>query len=125
VNPNDPCPCWSGKKFKKCCRGLVDWEQILRSNQDYRHLMSIRGRNLLFAAAISEALELDPGAEEISLSNYKKAFTPRAVRKIYEAIAEIWPSDTNIQSLLERTRTDVSGIFIGDYHPTYVSRALV
>jgi SEC-C motif len=125
VNPNDPCPCWSGKKFKRCCRGLVDWEQILRSNQDYRHLMSIRGRNLLFAAAISEALEVDPGAEALSLSTYKKAFTPRAVRKIYEAIVEIWPSDTNVQSLLERTRTDVSGIFIGDYHPSYVSRALV
>jgi hypothetical protein len=87
--------------------------------------MSIRGRNLLFAAAISDALELDPDAEGLSLAAYKKAFTPRAVRKIYEAIVEIWPIDTNIQSLLERTRTDVSGIFIGDYHPLYVSRALV
>lgn len=19
VRPNDPCPCWSGRKFKKCC----------------------------------------------------------------------------------------------------------
>jgi hypothetical protein len=85
--------------------------------------MSIRGRNI--AAAIADALELDPGAEGLSLSTYKKAFTPRAVRKIYEAVVEIWPSDTNIQSLLERTRTDVSGIFIGDYHRSYVSRALV
>ena len=21
IGPNDPCPCQSGKKFKKCCRG--------------------------------------------------------------------------------------------------------
>jgi len=19
TRPNDPCPCWSGKKYKKCC----------------------------------------------------------------------------------------------------------
>jgi hypothetical protein len=87
--------------------------------------MSIRGRNILFAAAISDALELDPTAQGLSLSDYKKAFTPVAVRKIYEAITEIWPGDTQIQPLLERTRTDVSGFFIGDYHPAYVSRALV
>ena len=21
IKPNDPCPCGSGKKYKKCCRG--------------------------------------------------------------------------------------------------------
>jgi hypothetical protein len=24
VKPNDPCPCGSGAKYKKCCRGLLD-----------------------------------------------------------------------------------------------------
>ena len=24
IQPNLPCPCGSGKKFKKCCRKLVD-----------------------------------------------------------------------------------------------------
>jgi hypothetical protein len=23
IGPNDPCPCGSGRKFKKCCKGLV------------------------------------------------------------------------------------------------------
>jgi SEC-C motif len=28
ISPNDPCPCGSGKKFKKCCSGKdVQWEQ--------------------------------------------------------------------------------------------------
>jgi len=27
---NDPCPCGSGKKFKKCCLGKDDGEQGLR-----------------------------------------------------------------------------------------------
>jgi hypothetical protein len=87
--------------------------------------MSIRGRNLLFVTAIFDALGLDASANELSLSTYKKAFTPAAVRKTYEAVVELWPNDTNIQSLLERTGTDVSGLYIGDYHPDYIARALV
>ena len=47
------------------------------------------------------------------------------MRKIYESIVEIWPTNTNVQPLLERARADVSGLFIGDYHPDYISRALV
>ena len=26
VMPNDPCPCDSGKKFKKCCKGTGDFD---------------------------------------------------------------------------------------------------
>ena len=26
VNRNEPCPCGSGKKFKKCCLNLEDKE---------------------------------------------------------------------------------------------------
>lgn len=26
VMPNDPCPCGSGKKFKKCCKGTGDFD---------------------------------------------------------------------------------------------------
>src|ERR1700730_5970569 len=125
VGPNDPCPCWSGKKFKQCCRGVIDWERTLRSGEDYRHLMSTRGRNLLFVHAIHEALGLDSEIEAASLANYKRTFTAQAVRKIYEAVVEIWPPETNIQQVLERTGSDVSGLYIGDYHPDYVSRALV
>lgn len=87
--------------------------------------MSIRGRNLLFVTAIFAALGLDTEDQAASLATYKKAFTPSAVRKIYEAVVEIWPSNTNVQSLLERTGADVSGLYIGDYHPEYVTRALV
>ena len=45
--------------------------------------MSIRGRNLLFVNAIADALGLDSIDRIQSLREYKKAFTPEAVRKIY------------------------------------------
>ena len=125
VGPNAQCPCLSGKKYKHCCRGKIDWEQILRSGRFGRDLVSVRGRNLLFVEAIHDALQLDTETNSVSLARYKRAFTAEAVRKIYEAVCDLWPPHTDIQSLLERAGADVSGLYIGDYAPDYVTTALV
>ena len=113
IKPNDPCPCLSGLKAKHCsCRGRVDWPSILRSNQNPHKYLSVRGRNLIFAEAIADALQLNTMACP-SLADFKKAFTPSAVRKIHEAIVAIWPADTDLHSVLERAGADVSGLYIG------------
>src|SRR5262245_20014757 len=125
VGPNDVCPCWSGKKYKRCCKGRVDWTQIIRSGVDQQKFMSIRGRNLMFAAAIVDALGLDLDADAPSLAQYKAAFTAKAVRQIYDAVVTIWPTDTAIQSLLEQSGEAVAGLYIGDYAHVYLERALV
>ncbi len=124
VSRNNPCPCLSGKKFKRCCEGKVDWERLLRGGGDPQPYISARGRNIQFAASIADALQLD-SMSGLSLAEYKQAFTAEAVRKIYEAITEIWPPDTNIQSVLERSRADVSGLYVGDYEFGFLSRAVV
>lgn len=124
VGRNDPCPCLSGKKFKRCCQGLIDWERLFRDRSDPQPYISARGRNIQFAGAIADALQLD-SVKEVSLPQYKQAFTADAVRKIYEAVMDIWPPDTDIQRVLERSRSDVSGLYIGDYHIDYLSRAVV
>jgi SEC-C motif len=121
---NDPCPCLSGKKFKHCCQGKIDWQRLIRERADPQSYISARGRNLQFVAAILDALQFDP-SKETSLLEYKQRFTTEAVRKIYEAVMHIWPPDTDIQSVLERSRTDVSGLYVGDYHIDYLSRAVV
>ena len=87
--------------------------------------MSIRGRNILFVTAIVDALGFDPTGPQPSLADYKGAFTPQAVRKIYEAVVEIWPTNTAIEPLLQRSCQTVSGLYIGDYSPAYLERALV
>lgn len=28
IAPNDPCPCYSGKKYKKCCRPLHQGQKV-------------------------------------------------------------------------------------------------
>lgn len=101
IGSNHPCPCWSGLKYKKCCKGTVDWPAIVDNQVDHIDLLSARGRNLLFAEAVLDALQLD-NEKRPSLAEFKKAFTPDAVRKIHEAIYELWPPSTDLKHVLTR-----------------------
>jgi len=68
LSRNDRCPCGTGKKYKHCCLGRVDWDAIERGRGDrYRHL-SIRGRNLAFRDLLCELLLLDSHRQLRSLS---------------------------------------------------------
>ncbi len=115
IKRNDLCPCGSGKKYKYCCEEKVDWEQLIKEGKDRIPYLSIRGRNYLFIQKIAEALQLDSAKPPESLDEYKKAITPKAVTAIHEAIIKIWPKELNIQSILEKCQTDVSGLYIGYY----------
>jgi len=125
IKPNEPCPCVSGKKFKSCCSEKVDWEAIIREGRDIRPYLSIRGRNIYFINRISDALQLDPLGKARSLKDYKAAFTVDAVRKIHEALMNVWPPDIDIIEALKRPSDGVSGLYIGDYGPEYLTRAIV
>lgn len=125
IGRNDRCPCFSGKKFKACCSGKVDWEAIAREKRDYREHLSVRGRNFYFLESISAALQLDKLGDVSSLKNYKAAFTGDAVRKINEAILDIWPPNIDITRVLKREAGDVSGLYIGDYGTKYLLNAIL
>jgi len=122
IGRNDLCPCGTGKKFKQCCYGKVDWNGIIRSGSDWRPYLSIRGRNLHFVNRIAEILQLD---SHKNLANYKKGFTEKAVREIHEAIFEVWAPNSDITTILQSTSDDVSGLYIGDYDIEYISRGIV
>ncbi len=125
VKPNDPCPCGSGKKYKKCCKGKVDWTHIFRSGSDFRKHLSIRGRNNYFVNRIAEILGFENLTDDHGLKDYKAAFTSRAVREIHEAVMEAWPRDMDIYATLERAASEVSGLYIGDYGPDYILRGII
>ena len=125
VGRNDVCPCGSGHKFKNCCEGKVDWNGILRSDQTRAiEYLSIRGRNLIFSERILEALKFDNDTPPKSLLDFKKAFTPDAVRLINEAIVELWPKRLDIHSVLSASKVDVSGLYVGEYQPDHLFRAV-
>jgi AraC-like DNA-binding protein len=124
IGRNDLCPCGSGKKYKHCCIGRVDWNDIFRSKKDWRPYLSIRGRNINFVNRIAEILQIDTGKVK-NLTDFKKGFTKVAVREIHEAILEVWPPNADIKNILESTSDDVSGLYIGDYDIEYISRGIV
>lgn len=124
VKRNHICPCGTGKKYKYCCEGQTDWNQIFRNGLDWRQHLSVRGRNLYFVNRISEILQLN-NPENTSLNDYKAAFTDQAVIDIHKAVMEAWPPKIDICSALGKSSTEVSGLYIGDYAPGYIERGIV
>ncbi|MBI2489263.1 MAG: SEC-C domain-containing protein [Planctomycetes bacterium] len=123
IGRNRKCPCGSGKKYKKCCFGKNNLQSFIKKDNNIRNL-SVRERNLLFLERIAEALQfnkIDDNWQDI-----KAACTPDAVKKIHEAIIEIWPLNTNIRAVLGQFIREVSGIYIGDYtDPSSVEKGIV
>jgi hypothetical protein len=124
IGRNDPCPCNSGRKFKKCCLGKFSSSDVLQNEGHGRVTISIRERNQRFLVRIFEALQFDTERAPRSLDELKVAFTDEAVKKINEAIMETWPSDTQIYSVLESTKADISGLYVGEYEPELVLRGV-
>lgn len=125
LSRNIRCPCGTGKKYKHCCLGTVDWDAIERGRGDrYLHL-SIRGRNLAFRDLLCELLLLDSHRQLRSLNEYKKAFTAENVRKLNEGITRIWPPDLDIKAALQSTGDGVSGLYVGDYDKDHLLRSIV
>jgi len=125
ITRNSPCPCMSGKKYKRCCEGLRDWESILRDGERTDEAiagLSLRGRYSYFMSRVYDILGVGPNS---NLEEYKRAFTASAVRDIHEAILSVWPPDMNISEVLSRERTEVSGLYVGDYSQPFLARGLV
>jgi len=125
IKRNDICPCGSGKKYKYCCEGKVDWNQIIKKGKDRTPYFSIRGRNLLFINKIAEALQLDSVIPSTSKQELRAAFTSEAVKKIHEALINVWPPNTDIQNVLQGARSDVSCLYVGEYRPENILKGLV
>jgi len=125
IGRNDPCPCGSGRKFKVCCEGHIDWAQLIEAGADPIPHLSVRGRNLLFLRQIVEALQLDSLDGAPTLDHFKGAFTAEAVRKIHEGLMLAWPQNTDLAVALRPPEGEVSGLYVGDYEPRYIINGLV
>ena len=125
IGRNETCPCGSGRKYKRCCERKIDWERIKRENLDPIPFLSVRGRNIAFFNRVLEALQLDSPTPSLSLDKYKKSFTAHAVRKIHEAVVEMWPLDTDLPQVFSNTQKEVTGLYIGDYGIENVLKGIV
>ncbi|MFC1491415.1 DUF4238 domain-containing protein [Nitrospinota bacterium] len=124
IGRNENCPCRSGRKYKQCCLGKVDWPHLLsKDGGEWMRYLSVRGRNMLFVNNALEILQSDTPPK--SLPEYKAAFTPQAVKEISEVIVDLWPFDTDITSVLQSSNPGISGLYVGDYSLERLARAVV
>lgn len=125
IGRNEECPCGSGRKYKRCCLGNVDWGRLRgRPFREHIPFLSLRGRNIAFLAELLDALQIDSFAPNTSYAEYKKAFTPNAVRRIYESVPILWPSHADYARCMEREKKDSSALYTGSYEPQDVFAAL-
>ena len=120
MSPNAPCPCGSGKKYKKCCRNIDDYP----SKQQHKHILSLKDKNVSFVECIAASLQFDKIPLELDLGKFKRAFTPKAVRNIYESIIKLWPTLDDCKKTLLQQRKDVTALYSGTYEPDEINRAI-
>lgn len=99
VGPNAPCPCGSGKKYKKCCRDKPEDERPSCSER------SIRERNFKFFEILVNILGFD---EKKDWNDIRRELTDQKIADIHKAVAALWPLETDLMSLLPRPDAKVS-----------------
>lgn len=112
---NKPCPCGSGDKYKRCCLSTLDWNKLAVQGANPILHLSLRGKNRYFLNIIADALQLDSLGGPVGWDRIKRACTPQAVRKIHEAIPHIWPSEVDLDRVLESQKKIESGLYVGRY----------
>jgi hypothetical protein len=125
VGANDPCPCGTGKKFKKCCRGRVDWDELKsKPSIEFVRRLSPRGKNLAFVNSLRGILQLDRLKGPIAAKEFKRAFTPAAIKAIYELIPTLWPDGEDLRRVLRSERAESSGLYTGIYEAELIERGI-
>jgi len=93
VGPNAPCPCGSGKKYKKCCRDKPEDERPSSTE------LSIRERNLKFFDILVHIVGFNKTADWTEI---RRSLTDQKIADIHKAVAALWPPETDLMSLLPR-----------------------
>lgn len=126
IGVNASCPCGSGRKYKKCCLGKVEWEKLSHSSLSaVAPYLSLRGKNLAFIDALADALLLDKTELPADYPSFKRAFTPAAVRKISMAVADVWPGGKDLDRILQAERPSTAGLYVGTMEPGQLTQGIV
>jgi SEC-C motif-containing protein len=123
---NIPCPCGSGKKYKHCCLGKIDWCSLLNTAPSLAaRQMSLRGKNQYFTRFLLGVLQLDDAEGTKSHQSFKRAFTTDAIRAIYSEILEIWPDAADFERVGKQEASSNTALYTGTYEPEAIQSALL
>ncbi|PWS33354.1 DUF4238 domain-containing protein [Pedobacter paludis] len=104
IKANQPCPCGQGRKYNNCCQS----QPI--SKRPAWNVYSIRERNLLLVEQIMQILGFNSGKD---WEDFRRAITEDQVRDIYQAVADLWPVDTDILGLLPKSDGKIRAVYSG------------
>jgi hypothetical protein len=119
IGRNDPCPCGSGKKYKKCCVFNVAGSRRETSGSSIKFEVSLRERNLITLNAIADIFGFSKG---VTWDNVKKNISGDQIRELYRVIGSLWPPDTDLVNLLPAPGTQLKALYLGDVKPDHVIR---
>jgi uncharacterized protein YchJ len=101
---NDLCPCGRGRKYKKCCRDLT------ASQRPAWDVFSIRERNMIFYQGINDILGVSQGKD---WDDIRRELNDEHVKEIHGLFEDLWPSDTDIISLLPKPDKRLRAVYTG------------
>jgi hypothetical protein len=117
VGRNEPCPCGSGKKYKKCCLNKPEPERP--STTEY----SIRERNIILFNAVTDILSLSKGK---TWEDVRRELSDDQVKEIHKVISSLWHRETNIMDLLPRPDSAIlRALYAGLVDPRVILRNVI
>lgn len=112
TNRDGFCYCYSGKKYA-VCHGI----QNSHSPQNFAlntAFLSLEERNVLLVQSV---LDIFGAQRQVSWRDVKRNISGDQVKQLYKVIADLWPLDTDVESLLPKSRDKLIGVYSGDVNP--------
>lgn len=107
---NDPCPCDSGKKYKKCCRTLDEGRAARSELASSSRLL--RDKNLALLGGMVEIFGLGRPWNKV-----KDGMTDAQIREFYSFIADLWPVDTDHRQIMPPPDSTLRALYLGENEP--------
>lgn len=108
---NDPCPCASGKKYKKCCQTLDDGRRARRERASSSS--TLRDKNIALLKAMFEIFGLQRPWGKV-----KDGMSSAQIREFYTFIAELWPTYTDQRHIMPPPDpTLLRALYLGENEP--------
>lgn len=114
IGRNDPCPCGSGLKYKKCCLDKNTFEKLP---------YSLNERTLILYKEMVDVFGLNKVKK---WNDIKKFITGDRISYFHKVIASLWPPDTNLETLLPKHDDGkLRALYMGRDRPDLVLQNIV
>ncbi len=122
---NDPCPCGSGKKWKRC--GLINSSEHQGSTRKSSSRfgsagLSLEERTSILYQRIGNICGFSKG---VGWDEFRARLTADQVAEAHKLVAWLWPPDTDYLSLLPQPDGNLRSLYVGMMRPELILKNIV